>query len=47
LAAEYLLKLGKNQDAEKQYRELIAQNSENRSYHLGLQAALGVTKGNF
>ena len=41
LKADYLLKLGKNSEAEKAYRSLIHRNPENRTYFLGLEKALG------
>jgi tetratricopeptide (TPR) repeat protein len=38
--AEFLLKLNRFEEAEKQYRELLTVNSENKNYHIGLQRAL-------
>ena len=40
--ATYLLKLGRKQEAEKVYRELLSRNAEYRPYYHGLQAALGL-----
>lgn len=42
MRAQYLLKLGKMGEAEKEYRALLERNGENRSYYYGLQAALGL-----
>jgi tetratricopeptide (TPR) repeat protein len=38
---ELLLKLGRAKEAEELYRQLLAINSDNKSYHDGLLAALG------
>jgi peptide alpha-N-acetyltransferase len=42
MRAEYLLKLGKMEEAAKAYRALLGRNAENRAYYDGLQAALGL-----
>jgi tetratricopeptide (TPR) repeat protein len=42
LRAEYLSKLGRNEEAAKAYRALIDRNSENKSYYDGLAAALDI-----
>ena len=43
MRAEYLLLLGRKEEAEKAYRALIDRNPEYRKYYEGLQAALGLT----
>ncbi len=43
MRAEYLLKLGRKQDAEKAYRALLGRNAEYRPYYEGLQAAVDST----
>jgi hypothetical protein len=40
LEAEFLIKLNRLTEAEKQYKELMHINPENRKYHLGLQQSL-------
>jgi len=40
LRAQYLLKLGRKNEAEKAYRALLERNAEYRAYFQGLQAAL-------
>ena len=42
MQATYLLKLGRKEEAEKVYREMLARNAEYRPYYDGLQAALGL-----
>ena len=42
LRAQYLLKLGKKEEAEKAYRALLDRNVEYRAYFTGLQKALGL-----
>jgi tetratricopeptide (TPR) repeat protein len=44
MRGEYLLKLGKKQEAVKVYQSLLDRNSENRLYYDCLQAALGIEK---
>ncbi|KAF2745549.1 N-alpha-acetyltransferas-like protein 15 [Sporormia fimetaria CBS 119925] len=44
LRAEYLLKLGKKEEAEKAYRTLLDRNTERRAYYDGLEAALGLDR---
>ncbi len=44
MRAQYLLTLGRNQDAEKAYRALLGRNAEYRPYYEGLQATLDLTK---
>lgn len=44
MRAQYLLKLGRNKDAEKAYRALLDRNAEYRPYYEGLQAALNLPK---
>jgi peptide alpha-N-acetyltransferase len=44
LRAKYLLQLGKNEDAEKAYRDLLDRNNEHRAYYEGLEKALGLDK---
>lgn len=46
LRAEYLLKLGRNEEAEKAYRTLLARNNEYRAYFDGLEKALGLKRDN-
>ncbi|KAI9851822.1 MAG: hypothetical protein M1838_002680 [Thelocarpon superellum] len=41
LRADYLLKLGRLEEAEKAFRALIDRNAENRAYFAGLERALG------
>eukprot|EP01114_Cavostelium_apophysatum_P002126 TRINITY_DN1184_c0_g1_i2.p1 TRINITY_DN1184_c0_g1~~TRINITY_DN1184_c0_g1_i2.p1 ORF type:complete len:462 (-),score=148.78 TRINITY_DN1184_c0_g1_i2:96-1481(-) len=43
--AELLLKLGRNEDAEHDYRNLLKLNADHRGYHNGLIASLGISKG--
>ena len=40
MRAQYLLKLGRKEDAQKAYRALLTRNAEYRPYYEGLQAAL-------
>ncbi|KAF3929275.1 hypothetical protein AA313_de0206876 [Arthrobotrys entomopaga] len=40
--AEYQLKLGKNEEAEKSYRVLLDRNQEKRMYYAGLEQSLGL-----
>ena len=40
MKAEYLLKLGRKEEAEKAYRALLDRNAEYRPYYQGLQAAV-------
>lgn len=40
--AVYLLKLGRQEEAENVYRALLARNAEYRAYYDGLQAAMGL-----
>ncbi|KAI9766056.1 MAG: hypothetical protein M1840_006763 [Geoglossum simile] len=42
MRANYLLKLGRSQEAEKAYRVLIDRNPEYRAYYDGLEKSLGV-----
>lgn len=42
MRAQYLLKLGKNEEAATAYRALLDRNSEYRLYYEGLQKALGL-----
>lgn len=42
MRAQYLLKLGKKEEAASAYRALLNRNAENRAYYDGLQAALGL-----
>ena len=42
--AEYLLALGRNEEAEKAYRDLLDRNSEYRAYYDGLVMANGLDK---
>lgn len=42
LRAEYLLKLGRNEEAATAYRALLDRNAEYRMYYEGLQKALGL-----
>lgn len=44
LRAEYLLKLGRNEEAEKAYRALVERNNEFRAYYEGLEKALGLDR---
>ncbi|KAF8539178.1 NMDA receptor-regulated protein 1-domain-containing protein [Trichophaea hybrida] len=44
--AEYLLKLGQKEDAERAYRVLLDRNPEQRAYYVGLEQALGVKADN-
>ena len=44
LKAEYLLRLQRNQDAEKAYRALLARNQEKRAHYEGLERALGLDR---
>ncbi|KAF2842372.1 TPR-like protein [Patellaria atrata CBS 101060] len=44
MRAQYLLKLGKNEDAEKAYRALIERNNAFRDYYDGLENALGLDR---
>ncbi|KAL8824749.1 MAG: hypothetical protein Q9191_004846 [Dirinaria sp. TL-2023a] len=43
MRADYLLKLGRKEEAEKAYRALIDRNPEYRRYYEGLQTALALT----
>jgi tetratricopeptide (TPR) repeat protein len=42
--ATYQLKLGRLEDAEKSYRELVVRNNEYRAYYEGLEKALGLDR---
>ena len=42
MKAQYLLKLGRMEEAEKAYRALLNRNGEYRAYYSGLQTALGL-----
>ena len=42
LRAQYLLKLGRKEEAERAYRELLGRNAEYRLYYGGLEGALGI-----
>jgi len=42
MRAEYLLKLGRNEEAEKAYRGLLDRNAEYRLYYEGLQKAMSL-----
>ena len=42
MRAQYLVKLGRKEEAEKAYRALIDRNAELRAYYEGLQTALGL-----
>ena len=44
LRAQYLLRLGRKEEAERAYRELLGRNAEYRSYYEGLEGALGIDK---
>ena len=44
LRAQYLLKLGRTEEAEKAYRTLLDRNNEYRGYYDGLEKALGLTR---
>lgn len=44
MRADYLLRLGKMREAEQAYRDLLARNSEYRSYYEGLERSLGLDK---
>ncbi|CAD0025689.1 unnamed protein product [Aureobasidium pullulans] len=44
LRAEYLLKLGRKEEAEKAYRALLERNAERRAYYDGLEQALGLDR---
>ena len=44
LRAQYLLSLGRKEEAAKAYRLLLKRNAENRAYFEGLQEALGLDK---
>jgi tetratricopeptide (TPR) repeat protein len=46
LRAEYLLKLERNQEAEKAYQTLLDRNNEYRAYFDGLEKALGLDRSN-
>jgi tetratricopeptide (TPR) repeat protein len=46
LRAGYLLKLGRNEEAEKAYQTLLDRNSEYRAYFDGLEKALGLSRSN-
>lgn len=46
MRAEYLLKLGRDKEAEQAYRALIERNSEYRAYYEGLEKALGLDRSN-
>ena len=46
MRAQYLLKLGRNEEAEKAYRALLDRNAELRAYYEGLQTALGLQSAN-
>ena len=44
MKADYLLRLGRNEDAEKAYRALLARNSEKRAYYEALEKTLGLDR---
>lgn len=44
LKAQYLLQLGKNEEAEKTYRVMLARNPERRMYYEGLEKALSLDR---
>ena len=44
MRAQYLLDLGRKEEAEKAYRALLVRNAEYRLYYDGLEAALGLKK---
>jgi len=44
--AEYLLKLGRNEDARKAYKALLDRNPEQRAYYTGLEKAMGIEPEN-
>ncbi|KAF2632025.1 N-alpha-acetyltransferas-like protein 15 [Macroventuria anomochaeta] len=46
LRAKYLLDLGRNEEAEQAYRNLLERNSEYRAYFDGLERALGLSRDN-
>jgi tetratricopeptide (TPR) repeat protein len=46
LRAGYLLKLGRNEEAEKAYQTLLDRNNEYRAYFDGLEKALGLSRSN-
>ena len=41
MRASLLLKLGRLQEAEVEYRHLVNENNENAEFHTGLQKSLG------
>lgn len=44
LRADYLLRLDKQEEAEKAYRALLDRNAEKRAYYAGLEKALGLDR---
>jgi tetratricopeptide (TPR) repeat protein len=46
MKAQYLLTLGRNEEAEKAYRTLLDRNNEYRAYYDGLEKALGLSRSN-
>lgn len=46
LRAQYLLQLGRNEEAEKAYRALLDRNPERRDHYNGLEKALGLSREN-
>ena len=44
MQADYLLRLGKKEEAAKAYRDLLARNNEYRAYYQGLEKSLGLDK---
>ncbi|KAH5073392.1 hypothetical protein HBI17_147320 [Parastagonospora nodorum] len=46
MKAQYLLQLGRNEEAEKAYRTLLDRNNEYRAYYDGLEKALGLSRTN-
>ncbi|KAL8654086.1 MAG: hypothetical protein Q9226_003568 [Calogaya cf. arnoldii] len=46
MRAQYLLQLGRNQEAEKAYRELLERNADYRAYYEGLRKAMHLEDSN-
>ncbi|KAK3725136.1 hypothetical protein LTR37_000647 [Vermiconidia calcicola] len=46
MKADYLLRLGRNEEAETAYRALLARNAERRDYYEALEKALGLDRTN-
>lgn len=44
MRADYLLRLGRSEEAEKAYRALLDRNNEYRAYYEGLEKALGLSQ---